>query len=147
MIDGNKKIDLTKTNDYILIIDHFDPILTFNPSLLTNLSALDYSTNQNLNEAFEKLSNTPGTVISEQKTNQVSLDQKQQIKKAKLLKINSEFKSYLYVYPKCLKYDTQKAFSKARNILIKLEFRDKDTGFDESSNSLSTGLKVPQNSL
>ncbi|XP_029414755.1 dedicator of cytokinesis protein 9 isoform X11 [Nannospalax galili] len=36
------------------------------------------------------------------------------------------YNNHLYVYPKCLKYDSQKSFAKARNIAICIEFRDSD---------------------
>ncbi|XP_063281579.1 dedicator of cytokinesis protein 9 isoform X3 [Pelobates fuscus] len=36
------------------------------------------------------------------------------------------YNNHLYVYPKYLKYDGQKAFAKARNIAISIEFRDSD---------------------
>ncbi len=59
------------------------------------------------------------------------------IKKARLIEESSDFKSFMYVYPKSLKYDQQKIFSKARNILIKIEFRESDKLED-----LSIGLNV-----
>jgi hypothetical protein len=43
----------------------------------------------------------------------------------------------MYVYPKALKYDQQKVFSKARNILVKIEFRERDILVDDASNSLN----------
>lgn len=48
------------------------------------------------------------------------------IKKASQIQVNKDFKSWLYIYPKGLKYDAQKAFAKARNILLKIEVRDND---------------------
>ncbi|XP_028972580.2 dedicator of cytokinesis protein 9 isoform X2 [Esox lucius] len=36
------------------------------------------------------------------------------------------YKNHLYVYPRHLKYDGQKAFAKARNIAVCLEFKDSD---------------------
>ncbi|XP_058885028.1 dedicator of cytokinesis protein 9-like isoform X17 [Acipenser ruthenus] len=36
------------------------------------------------------------------------------------------YNNHLYVYPKHLKYDSQKSFAKARNIAVCLEFRDSD---------------------
>ncbi|XP_078003408.1 dedicator of cytokinesis protein 9 isoform X2 [Phascolarctos cinereus] len=36
------------------------------------------------------------------------------------------YNNHLYVYPKSLKYDSQKSFAKARNIAICIEFRDSD---------------------
>ncbi|KAM9320684.1 dedicator of cytokinesis protein 9 isoform 1-T1 [Gastrophryne carolinensis] len=43
------------------------------------------------------------------------------------------YNNHLYVYPKYLKYDGQKAFAKARNIAVSVEFRDSD---DEEAQSL-----------
>jgi len=43
----------------------------------------------------------------------------------------------MYVYPKTLKYDQQKVFSKARNILIKTEFRESDKQADQTSSRLN----------
>ena len=70
-----------------------------------------------------------------------AIERKNLIKRAELLRSNDEFKSFLFVYPKFLKYDTQKTFSRARNILIRTELRDDDTTLNEL-NSNSTGLKV-----
>ncbi|XP_016894015.1 dedicator of cytokinesis protein 9-like isoform X3 [Cynoglossus semilaevis] len=36
------------------------------------------------------------------------------------------YKNHLYVYPKHLKYDSQKSFAKARNIAVRVEFKDSD---------------------
>jgi len=36
------------------------------------------------------------------------------------------YNNHLYVYPKYLKYDSQKSFAKARNIAICIEFKDSD---------------------
>jgi hypothetical protein len=79
----------------------------------------------------QKASSVASTVSS------VPAEQQQLMKKAKLFRANDEYKSFLYVYPKQLKYDTQKSYSRARNILVKVELRDKDTFVDEV-----TGLKV-----
>ncbi|XP_063160879.1 dedicator of cytokinesis protein 9 isoform X2 [Candoia aspera] len=43
------------------------------------------------------------------------------------------YNNHLYVYPKHLKYDSQKSFAKARNIAVCIEFRDSD---DEDSQPL-----------
>ncbi|KAM6448572.1 dedicator of cytokinesis protein 9 isoform 2-T2 [Liasis olivaceus] len=43
------------------------------------------------------------------------------------------YNNHLYVYPKHLKYDSQKSFAKARNIAMCIEFRDSD---DEDSQPL-----------
>uniref|UniRef100_A0A3P9JBQ9 Dedicator of cytokinesis 9 n=1 Tax=Oryzias latipes TaxID=8090 RepID=A0A3P9JBQ9_ORYLA len=50
------------------------------------------------------------------------------------------YNNHLYVYPKHLKYDGQKAFAKARNIAVCIEFRDSD---DEDAASLK--VKVGRN--
>ncbi len=47
-------------------------------------------------------------------------------------KPNTQFINLLYVYPQSLKYDSQKVFSKARNISVKVELKD-----DDSENSKS----------
>ncbi|XP_034032698.1 dedicator of cytokinesis protein 9 isoform X8 [Thalassophryne amazonica] len=36
------------------------------------------------------------------------------------------YKNHLYIYPKHLKYDSQKSFAKARNIAVCIEFKDSD---------------------
>lgn len=81
-------------------------------------------------------------LISKQQTDElttivVSTNKKQLCKKAQLMQTNSSFRSLLFVYPKNLKYDQQKIFSKARNILIKIEFREKDILGEDSTNNLS----------
>uniref|UniRef100_A0A8C9W540 Dedicator of cytokinesis 10 n=1 Tax=Scleropages formosus TaxID=113540 RepID=A0A8C9W540_SCLFO len=43
------------------------------------------------------------------------------------------YKNHIYVYPKHLKYDSQKSFAKARNIAIYIEFRSSD---DETAKPL-----------
>ncbi|XP_069495926.1 dedicator of cytokinesis protein 9 isoform X3 [Ambystoma mexicanum] len=43
------------------------------------------------------------------------------------------YNNHLYVYPKNLKYDSQKSFAKARNIALSIEFRDSD---DEDAQSI-----------
>ncbi|XP_059826473.1 dedicator of cytokinesis protein 9 isoform X2 [Hypanus sabinus] len=53
-----------------------------------------------------------------------------------IMKLSQPFTIYnnhLYVYPKHLKYDSQKSFAKARNIAVCMEFRDSD---DEDSQPL-----------
>ena len=70
-------------------------------------------------------------------TQLVSTNKIQLCKKAQLMQINNSFKSILFVYPKNLKYDQQKIFSKARNILIKIEFREKDILGEDAINNLS----------
>jgi hypothetical protein len=71
------------------------------------------------------------------------------IKKANLLQINDEYKNILYVYPKLVKYDGQKVFTKARNILIRTEFYEMDhistTGLYESQ--LNSPLNCIFNSI
>ncbi|CAL8361837.1 unnamed protein product [Merluccius merluccius] len=43
------------------------------------------------------------------------------------------YKNHIYVYPKHLKYDSQKSFAKARNLAVYVEFRSSD---EEVANSL-----------
>uniref|UniRef100_A0A4W3HCZ3 Dedicator of cytokinesis 9 n=1 Tax=Callorhinchus milii TaxID=7868 RepID=A0A4W3HCZ3_CALMI len=45
---------------------------------------------------------------------------------AKLAQPFTIYNNHLYVYPKHLKYDSQKTFAKARNIAVCIEFRDSD---------------------
>ncbi|CAF0807517.1 unnamed protein product, partial [Brachionus calyciflorus] len=122
LINDTKKIDLSRINDYILQIDYFDPILNLNPA---NLNLLDDQDNS-------------------KQTDTLTTDQKHQIKKAKLLRINNEFKSFLYLYPISLKYDTQKVYSRARNILVKIEFRDRDVDSTQT-NGLKCIFKLNSN--
>lgn len=37
------------------------------------------------------------------------------------------FVNHLYVYPQCLSFDTQKVFTRARNIACVMELRDSDS--------------------
>ena len=195
---------LSKLNECVMQLDYFDPILTVNPALLTNIqsqifkheannmqlpnsgsnqsqtklrshspqinrshtlspstaptsvllksraneepnftSKLNTTANSSMNNSNTSSSGIGSSSIStgtaSVNTNNVSSildEQRQLIKTAGLLQVNSEFKSFLYVYPKYLKYDTQKTYSKARNILIKIELRDRDLANDDG------GLKV-----
>ncbi|XP_053563795.1 dedicator of cytokinesis protein 9 isoform X2 [Bombina bombina] len=52
------------------------------------------------------------------------------------------YNNHLYVYPKHLKYDGQKAFAKARNIAVSIEFKDSD---DEDSQALKCIYGRPGN--
>ncbi|XP_059502456.1 dedicator of cytokinesis protein 9 isoform X12 [Stegostoma tigrinum] len=45
---------------------------------------------------------------------------------AKLSQPFTTYNNHLYIYPKHLKYDSQKSFAKARNIAVRIEFRDSD---------------------
>ncbi|XP_046732051.1 dedicator of cytokinesis protein 10 isoform X2 [Silurus meridionalis] len=45
---------------------------------------------------------------------------------AKFAKPYRVYKNHIYVYPKHLKYDSQKSFAKARNIVVYVEFRNSD---------------------
>ncbi|XP_059540975.1 dedicator of cytokinesis protein 9 isoform X2 [Myotis daubentonii] len=45
---------------------------------------------------------------------------------AKYTQPYTTYNNHLYVYPKYLKYDSQKSFAKARNIAICIEFKDSD---------------------
>ncbi|KAL0614612.1 Dedicator of cytokinesis protein 9 [Plecturocebus cupreus] len=50
------------------------------------------------------------------------------------------YTNHLYVYPKYLKYDSQKSFAKARNIAICIEFKDSD---EEDSQPLKIKIELP----
>ncbi|XP_055947475.1 dedicator of cytokinesis protein 9-like isoform X4 [Argiope bruennichi] len=52
--------------------------------------------------------------------------------------------NHLYVFPKSLKYDGQKTFTKARNIVCSIEFRDSD---DENAEPLKIIYGVPGESI
>nr|XP_042902706.1 dedicator of cytokinesis protein 9 isoform X1 [Parasteatoda tepidariorum] len=52
--------------------------------------------------------------------------------------------NHLYIFPKALKYDGQKTFTKARNIVCTVEFRDGD---DEKSEPLKVIYGMPGESL
>ncbi len=109
-------ISYDKLDQYVINVDHFDPVINFDSTVLNTL----ISSNQNgsAEDAIE-----------------LSSEQKNLLKKARILKSTNEFKSLLFVYPKFLRYDTQKTFAKARNILIKTEFRERDV--------VDNGQKLP----
>ncbi len=159
---------LVKTADQLVLnIDHFDPVLgSENASIINSLSTqlLQYSptksstpnhkangvtSNENnsnhtaaaVNGNQHTLANSNGTLHPETGSVQIQPEQKEVIRKARLLRANDEFKSFLYVYPKSLKYDTQKSYSKARNILVRVELRDTDLINDETL-ALPSSLKV-----
>ncbi|XP_043547245.1 dedicator of cytokinesis protein 9 isoform X4 [Chiloscyllium plagiosum] len=46
--------------------------------------------------------------------------------RAKLSQPFTTYNNHFYIYPKHLKYDSQKSFAKARNIAVRIEFRDSD---------------------
>ncbi|GBN28755.1 Dedicator of cytokinesis protein 9, partial [Araneus ventricosus] len=52
--------------------------------------------------------------------------------------------NHLYVFPKSLKYDSQKTFTKARNVVCSIEFRDSD---DENAEPLKIIYGVPGESI
>jgi len=58
------------------------------------------------------------------------------IKKTSQIQVNSDYKNWLYIYPKSLKYDTQKVFAKARNILLRIEMRNNDDLNDPNNVSI-----------
>jgi hypothetical protein len=151
-------------NDCVLEIDYFEPTLNLDSTALASLSAnlanhspskspnfsdqpnSDHSptsiTDADLKLLANGLSST-SDIYPEQHSNHtnLTLKQKQFIKTARILRSNEEFKSFLYVYPKYLKYDTQKTYAKARNIMVKVEFRDKDLAVDDPNSPLSQCLK------
>ncbi len=149
------------TNDFILSINYFDPIL---PNYLlsdTNATSSSTSTQYNLPSRVSSLNETVITHHSNVNSTGSSLaaigngliDSLKQIslsvppisivsehvhliKKAKLLKTNDSFRSYLFVYPKSLRYDQQKVFSKSRNILVRTELREHDANHSDDSQAL-----------
>lgn len=110
LMNESNKLDLSRISDYILEIDNFDHNLNINPA---NLSLIE----------DQEKENDLSTILNEQR---------KQMKRARLLRINNEFKSLLYLYPISLKYDTQKIYSRARNILIRIEFRDRDVDSNQT---------------
>jgi hypothetical protein len=58
------------------------------------------------------------------------------IKKTSQIQVNNDYKNWLYIYPKSLKYDAQKVFAKARNILLKIEMRNNDDLNDPNNVSI-----------
>ena len=142
----------------VLEIDHFEPALgKFNPTSqqqqqpsprTTNLpqhndtTSTSNGTNSSLN-LTPTISNDTNfhlsatTSLPQELTTQSSTDKMRLLRKAKLIETNREFKSFMYVYPKMLKYDQQKVFSKARNIMIKAEFKERDVLGDEILNNLN----------
>jgi hypothetical protein len=153
--------NLAINNDQrIQSIDCFDPLLVhLDPAALASLSANNYSptkssTADSNNEASSATTpdvkdqsasvnggnNNNGPVSTNPDYSSLTLKQRHVIRTARLLKSCDEFKSLLYVYPKLLKYDTQKTYAKARNILLRVEFRDKDLAVDDPSSPLSPAL-------
>ena len=120
--------------NYILNINHFEVQLA---SLGSNTNSFHSDTNPSTDTKSIEAANpqvnslsqpllAPGS-LSDNNNSRTANERIQLIKRARLIQTNNEFKSIMYVYPKCLKYDQQKSFSKARNILIRTEFRDDDT--------------------
>ena len=139
-----------KLNDYILEIDFFEPVFNLDSSLLATLCSNSSSPKKlSLNGDYNEYHSVTDTLSSKESSNLVhngqplnnneqqnagsTHAQRHLVQTARSLKSNDDFKSLMYVYPKFLKYDTQKVYSKARNILVKAEFRDKDVAYDDSS--------------
>lgn len=152
------------------MIDYFEPNLAINSSVLACLSSEKHGphigsssvtsssiTNakyhgggenlSTINEGSVGVSNNYPNILNSLNSQLATIgstnstEHKNLVKKAELIKSNDEFKSFLFVYPKFLKYDTQKLFSRARNILIKVEFRDDDSPAAVSDSTIN-GLKV-----
>jgi hypothetical protein len=149
-------------NDHVLEVDYFEPTLNLDSAVLAGLSAnlsnqspsksssqteqttseLSPITDSEIKALANALSSTSSDVCLDQSNqSNLTLKQKQLVKTARILKSNDAFKSFLYIYPKFLKYDTQKVYAKARNIMIKVEFRDKDLAIDDPNSPLSPCLK------
>ncbi|XP_038671186.1 dedicator of cytokinesis protein 10 isoform X7 [Scyliorhinus canicula] len=54
------------------------------------------------------------------------------------------YKNHVYIYPKHLKYDSQKCFAKARNLAVRIEFRNSD---GESAQPLKCIYRKPGGAL
>lgn len=157
------KIDTIRPNEYTLAVDCFEPVVNINMSMLASdvvgtaisksnssqgnqqpkLSAINEATSICNSINAEALSSVP---VNGKQANASPLhmaDHRGLAKRAELLRSNDEFRSFLFVYPKALKYDTQKTFSRARNILVRTELRDDDSAINEIfANSSSSALKV-----
>ena len=124
----------TKMQNYILNINHFEVQLA---SSASNTNSFHTDTNPMSETKSIEAANPQGNslpqplsaagCLSDNNSSRTANERIQLLKRARLIQTNNEFKSIMYVYPKCLKYDQQKSFSKARNILIRTEFRDDDT--------------------
>jgi hypothetical protein len=144
------KLDITKLNEYILNIDHFEPVISSNSILISDLAEYSSSssakspnqTNAIMLKSAQVKTRTLDSVNSSPIRSQRSANSNPPIlghehfdllHKARLLRTNTEFKCLLYVYPKCLKYDTQKTYSRARNILVRVEMCDRDLANEDTS--------------
>lgn len=150
IIQSNNDYSQRNSNEFILSIDYFDLIL---PNYLLNDSNTNqYSPFRNTIAANNELNKPhPNTPVNNDPikpiTTIVSTEQINLIKKSKLLRTNDSFRSFLYVYPKSLKYDQQKMFSKARNILIKTELRENDSNSADETSCLKSILNLNKNFL
>ena len=148
IIQSTNDYSQRNSNEFILSIDYFDLILP-NYSL-NDSNSNQYSPIRNTIAANNEL-NKPNTPVNNEPTKPisttVSTEQINLIKKAKLLRTNDSFRSFLYVYPKSLKYDQQKIFSKARNILIKTELRENDSNSADETSCLKSILNLNRNFL
>lgn len=163
--------DLLKPNDFMIEIDCFDPAFSLKPTILASFTRntdrqndlksnsdnrsmstslqmkttrSDVRESQNNNDIVSNPSTRILNLI-DSNTKNVLRDHLDAIKKANFIQANNKFKNFLYVYPKSLKFDCQKAFSKARNILIKIELREIDTVSSEYPVSLGSVYKLNPN--
>lgn len=148
IIQSTNDYSQRNSNEFILSIDYFDLILpnySLNDSNSNQYSPIrnTIAVNNELNKPNTPVNNEPIKPIS----TTVSIEQISLIKKAKLLRTNDSFRSFLYVYPKSLKYDQQKIFSKARNILIKTELRENDSNSADETSCLKSILNLNRNFL
>jgi hypothetical protein len=145
------KLDITKLNEYILKIDYFEPVISSSPILISDLAEYSSSSSSTKNtkqlnvvmlksaqvksRTLDSLTASPVRSQRSANSNPPILGQEHfdLLHKTRLLRANNEFKCVLYVYPKCLKYDTQKTFSRARNILVRVELCDRDLANEDTS--------------
>ncbi len=141
---------LLNSSDFILNIDYFDTILpnyslndiTNQYSPIRTTTATNNNDNNNNKTIIINTNTNNETQNTQNSKNVITTEHINLIKKSKQIKTNDSFRSYLFVYPKSLRYDQQKVFSKARNILVKTELREKDSNNDDStSSSAAAGLK------
>ena len=111
-------------------------------------SSIDY-TNRNPNDFILRIDyfdlHLDKSDTTTSSSSQIEIENESLTKISRLIRTNISYRSFLYVYPKSLKFDTQKVFSKARNILIRTELHESDS-LDDSS-ALKCILNMNKNFL
>ncbi|KAH9420409.1 Dedicator of cytokinesis protein 9 [Dermatophagoides pteronyssinus] len=99
-------------------------IIIFNPSIYPNKTIILENNNNNNNN------------VKQQQQQQILINPILEIQSLRLLsKPYREYFNILYIYPQSLRYDSQRIFSKARNLCVTIEIRDTDN-VNESPRSL-----------